>query len=1257
MTQRLAALLLLLFSFVLQTVQAQQIPQSTSLEERFRQQYVKDRALAEEIARVRNIALRRVDSNGRVSEFAGFDSRGNMEFNITDNVGAGRTISTNKVWPGGTVGTSLTGLITGNRLGVWDGGATRLSHQEFGGRATQADGATGIIDHATHVAGTMIGSGVSANAKGMSYQASIRAYDWSNDASEMSAAANAGMLVSNHSYGTITGWYWDGSKSVWYGDPFISAQEDWRFGFYNSVAASWDDIVVNNPYYLICKSAGNDRGDTKFSTEWEYSNGDPGSGTPPPADGQYDCISTYSGAKNVLTVGAARKISNSNTNNGWTKTSDVVMSTFSAWGPMDDGRIKPDVVGCGVGVYSATSESNTSYAAYDGTSMATPNVSGSLLLVQQHYNNLKSKFMRASTLKGLTIHTADEAGNAGPDYVFGWGLVNIAKAVQTITDSSANLIQEIALTNGKSHTQSISTTGTAPLKITICWTDPAGSPVSPQLDPANKMLVNDLDIRLTRVSDNVIFFPYILVRDTPTALARGGDNITDNVEQIYLATPQAGNYSVKITHKGNLVGTQFFSLIISGMMGAPIAVVQASNRSICTGQSVTFTDGSSGSPTGRKWYFPGGSPSTSTASSPVVSYATAGKFPVMLVVSNALGKDSTYQSNYITAGGITLPFSETFENNSPTLSAWSISNPNADTTWRLANIGGTTPGNRAYCLPFYNFNTIGTRDGLISPALSFKGYGSVSMTFAHAYTRDPSRSTDSLIVWVSTNCGTNWIRVQSYGENGADNFRTVADQSNEFLPTSATQWCSGTNNNCITVNLNAYAGMNNIKIKLEGYNNYSNSLYIDNVNITGVPLVPVPNFYASKKTTCAGEPIQFFDSSQNIVTQWQWTFDGAQPSTSNQQNPTGIKYNVPGTYAVKLKAGNSSGSDSITKTAYITVMDLPGKPTISNSRPLTFCSGDSTVLVCDSAATTFQWIYNSTNLIGETNAQLNTANTGFYRVAVTNASGCKNQSDSVAVNEVAFPSKPTITSNLSSGFMCTGGTAILTSNTSNGNQWFKNGNILSGAVNNSFSTQDSGSYTVQVGNQGCLSPMSDPKTIALLQVPVTSAIQGKDSSMKNKSESYSVTNSVGSFYAWTITGGTKTSGGNTAAITVQWNTVGQGTVAVQETGTNGCKGIAKALSVQLANNTGLSEMNKEHAFQVFPNPASGFYTLTYYATANETLQVQLINALGQVVANHNWNTSAGMNSKRFELDGIPQGVYQIGIRSQTVNALQRLVIK
>lgn len=96
----------------------QQVMQSKpeSLEKIFNLQYQQDRAKAEKISLEKNIPLRIVDKTGNIREFAGFDKLGKMMFNVTDNIGAGRTISTNKVWPGGTVGTSLTGILSGPLL-------------------------------------------------------------------------------------------------------------------------------------------------------------------------------------------------------------------------------------------------------------------------------------------------------------------------------------------------------------------------------------------------------------------------------------------------------------------------------------------------------------------------------------------------------------------------------------------------------------------------------------------------------------------------------------------------------------------------------------------------------------------------------------------------------------------------------------------------------------------------------------------------------------------------------------------------------------------------------------------------------------------------------------------------------------------------------------------------------------------------------------------------------------------------------------
>ena len=122
----------------------------------------------------------------------------------TTNANAAISLSTDKCRPGAIGGLSLTG--SGVTLGIWDAGAVLRTHVEFGGRATQRDSASQTHAHATHVAGTMIATGTSAAARGMSPEARLDCYDWNSDTSEMNAAAQLGLRVSNHSYGLITGW-------------------------------------------------------------------------------------------------------------------------------------------------------------------------------------------------------------------------------------------------------------------------------------------------------------------------------------------------------------------------------------------------------------------------------------------------------------------------------------------------------------------------------------------------------------------------------------------------------------------------------------------------------------------------------------------------------------------------------------------------------------------------------------------------------------------------------------------------------------------------------------------------------------------------------------------------------------------------------------------------------------------------------------------------------------------------------------------
>jgi hypothetical protein len=535
-----------------------------------------EREDAQARAMILNIPLRAVLDNGAIIELQRFRD-GKPEYFLTDNSVSAATISSDRVRAGGALGLSLSGA--GVTLSLWDGGAVRVSHQEFAGRVTQKDNTSSQADHATHVAGTMVAAGVKAAARGMSPDARLLAHDWNNDLGEMTTRAAEGVQVSNHSYGSVSGWinnYRKDGRWAWFGDPADNAPEDRNFGLYDSRAREWDNLVHNAGYFLPVKSAGNDRGEGPSSqplAHWELVNGgwklvSDVRGKDGGTEG-YDCIASYGNAKNILTVGAVEDIPG-----GYSTSADVRMSSFSGWGPTDDGRIKPDIVTNGVALYSALKSSNTAYASYSGTSMAAPSASGSLGLILEHQKNLHGgTLLRASTIKGLLLHTADEAGSApGPDYRFGWGLMNTASVVKLMsnaaTGGASHLIREADIASGAVYELQLYSPGRGPMHVTICWTDVPGSPQPGMVDPSNRVLVNDMDLRLVG-PDAVEHLPWILDPANPAAPATTGDNIRDNVEQVYVSAPVEGWYTVRVAHKGTLHGGRQMVSIIASVSNAP----------------------------------------------------------------------------------------------------------------------------------------------------------------------------------------------------------------------------------------------------------------------------------------------------------------------------------------------------------------------------------------------------------------------------------------------------------------------------------------------------------------------------------------------------------------------------------------------------------------------------------------------------------------------------------------------------------------
>ena len=533
-----------------------------------------------EYAEERGIEIRKELDDGRVMELMRFDD-GFPVYYVTQNRSSAITSSVIEIWPGGETGLELTGA--GQMLGIWEGGVPDTDHQEFTDNRLIIRDDVSSSDHATHVGGTMIAAGVDEDAKGMAHEGELLAYTWSNTLSNMADAADQdNLLVANHSWGSVRGWSdrHDPGNWRWYGDPEVSETEDYLFGFYSETSREWDELANNAPELVMVNSAGNTRLSGPDEQPVSHEVWDPDeedwvtSTTERNLDGEphgYQTIGSKSTAKNVLSVGAVHPI-----DDGYEQPGDVDLGSFSSWGPTDDGRVKPDIVAQGTNVYSPVTGSS-SYGTMQGTSMSAPVVSGTVALLQELYRDLHQEDPKSATIRALLFHTVDQAGfNEGPDYRFGWGLMNGQRAAETLNaasqSNSGHVVMETELDEGQTYEYTLTSDGDGPLQATLAWTDPEGEPPSAQLNPDDIMLVNDLDLRIEGPNGQT-YEPFILDPDNPDDPATTGDNIRDIAEKVLVEDTQEGEYIVRVTHKGNLDdGSQPFSLIISDDVEDPFEI-------------------------------------------------------------------------------------------------------------------------------------------------------------------------------------------------------------------------------------------------------------------------------------------------------------------------------------------------------------------------------------------------------------------------------------------------------------------------------------------------------------------------------------------------------------------------------------------------------------------------------------------------------------------------------------------------------------
>jgi len=403
----------------------------------------------------------------------------------------------------------------GMKIGLVDGGSVRDTHVELRNRVTNLSNAE-LDNHATHVAGTMISGGDHLpSSRGFANEAEIYAYSYSDFyfAKSIKKFANdRGILISNHSYG------YEGSEGI---------------GEYDRNSRDLDLAVRENPYILAVMAAGNDGDKYQYNGDFR----------------EWGLIKGGSNAKNAITVGALDN--------------DLKhVASFSSPGPIDGGRLKPDIVMDGSNVLSTVAgNDNDSYERMYGTSMATPAATGTITLLSQRYIQVNGGNVRLDTMKAILFNTAKDIENPGPDYKSGFGHLDALEAVKVIDSMQStndSLVKLDKINQGDKQRFFINSERYQDFKVTLAWVDDTYQDCN---GCANDILINDIDMVLIDESTGERVYPYTLNENSPTSNAvLTKENHVDPQEQISFSL-RPGNYTLELSGRKISAGGQDFTLV------------------------------------------------------------------------------------------------------------------------------------------------------------------------------------------------------------------------------------------------------------------------------------------------------------------------------------------------------------------------------------------------------------------------------------------------------------------------------------------------------------------------------------------------------------------------------------------------------------------------------------------------------------------------------------------------------------------------
>ncbi len=378
-------------------------------------------------------------------------------------------------------------------------------HIDFQGRLINvAEGPPAAGTHGDGVGGIMAGAGnLDASEKGMAAGALVYATDYEAEYQDTTLwlHLNKNVTITNSSY----------SNGCNVG--------------YTIAAQTVDQQIFDNPSLMHVFSAGNSN-----SNDCSYGAGN-----------QWGNITGgHKMAKNAIAT--ANLLAN------------ALLDTTSSRGPAHDGRLKPDISANGTN-QGSTAPFND-YQVFGGTSGAAPGIAGCLAQLTHAYKTLNNgQQPPAALLKATLLNTANDLGNVGPDFRFGWGHVNTFRALRLL---ELKRWQTGTISQGEEKTHTIQIPNNTRLaKVMIYWVDP------PAEEKAKRALVNDLDLTMGNATNN--YLPWRLDPTPAPALlnkpaGKGRDSL-NNMEQVAIENPAAGSYTVRIQGTEIPMGPQEYYVV------------------------------------------------------------------------------------------------------------------------------------------------------------------------------------------------------------------------------------------------------------------------------------------------------------------------------------------------------------------------------------------------------------------------------------------------------------------------------------------------------------------------------------------------------------------------------------------------------------------------------------------------------------------------------------------------------------------------